>query len=334
MDEAAVTTPAPDARPVQPLFDGDMSDVYVLPRPDAWYLTDTTPGQGIQLWLSTDQKRWTKVGKLWPDEAVAPQIHHIRGQFYLVYGKPSGGIELLAAKKAAGPYRLVSHLTTTGSDPGLFEDTDGIVYLYSGDGQLVPFTADLSAVSGTARKIVPGKSRTDANGEFNIPFTFKRDPPVTDRVGKRGFFVTKIGGQYAFFANETTGRMGIPTDDVYYVTAPTLNGPYSERNLVIPHGGQTCVFETGGKVWATFYGNDPGAALLHKPALINLISSPLKLLQPAPSVILEKGVTGKTNALLGTERMRDPSVTLGGDGNYYSVPKLDHNISSLPVLVR
>ena len=323
MDEAAVTAVSANARPVQPLFDATMTDVYVLYHQNMYYLTGTTPDKGIQVWTSANRKDWKQAGTVWKEEAVAPQIHYIKGTFYAVYARPNGGIVLLSSPKIDRTFELVSNLTTTGSDPGLFADTDGTVYLYYGAGLLAPLTADMKALREAPRLVTPKPSAGDKNDEFNVPFTFKRDPPVTDRVGKGGFFVAKIGEQYCFFADEIAGRMGIPTDDVYYVTADNINGPYSERNLCIPHGGQTCVFTADGKTFATFYGNDPGAAIFHKPAIIELVKSELGLLMPAPDVILERGAVGRTKPMLGSERMRDPSVTLGGDGNYYAVGTKD-----------
>jgi xylan 1,4-beta-xylosidase len=322
MDEAAATAPAPDARPVRPLFDVAMQDVYVLPHAGTYYLTGTTPGKGIQLWTSTDRRTWKKAGKLWDEEAVAPQLHFVKDRLCLVYGKPGGGIVLLSAPAIGGKFQRVSQLTTTGTDPGLFAD-EGTVYLYYGGGMLAPLTADLTALREPAHRVTPRLSEPDKGEEFTVPFTFRRDPPVTDRVGKRGFYINKLNGRYCFFANEVTGRLGQPSDDVYYVTAEHLNGPYSDRNLVIPNGGQTCVFADQGKVYATFYGNDPAAAIYHRPAIIELVTNGLGLLMPAPTVILEKGSVARAKPLLGTERMRDPSVTLGGDGYYYAVGTKD-----------
>ncbi|GAB3576728.1 glycoside hydrolase family protein [Hymenobacter daeguensis] len=323
MDEAAATAPAADARPVRPLFDAAMQDVYVLPHAGTYYLTGTTPGAGIQLWTSRDRQTWQKAGKLWNEEAVAPQIHFVNGRFYLVYGKPGGGIVLLSAASIGGKFQKVSQLTSTGTDPGLFIDDDGTTYLYYGAGMVAPLTADLTALRESAFQVKPRVAAPDQGNEFTVPFTFKREPPVTDRVGKRGFFIAKLNGQYCFFANEVTGRMNQPTDDVYYVTAEHLRGPYSDRNLVIPNGGQSCVFAADNRIFATFYGNDPAAAIYHKPAIIELTTNDLHLLLPAPNVILEKGPVARAHSLLGSERMRDPSVTLGNDGYYYAVGTKD-----------
>ncbi len=323
MDEAAVTHSSPHATVITPLFHESLTDVYILPRQETYYLTGTSPDKTIKLWKSTNLKTWKVIGTPWKQAAIAPQMHYINKQFWLVYAKPAGGIVLLKSKEAEKNYTLHATLTKSGTDPCLFQDDDGKVYLFYGGGMLAPLTPDLRSLAAQPIQVASSLKKTDVNEEFNIPFTFKRQAPVTDHIGQGGAYLSKIKGKYYFFANEKEGRLGSETDDVFYVSADHINGPYSERTLSIPHGSQTCVFEDKGKIWATFSGNDESAAIYHKPALLEMVFSDLQLLIPTPNTILEKGVVGRTKYLLGEERMRDPSVTLGGDGYYYAVGTKD-----------
>lgn len=111
IDVGMVPVEAPDLPalpPLQPLFDYPVRDTCICLGPDGWYyLTGTTghptwwqTNEGIRVWKSKDLQTWKPLGLVWSIEkngtwqkkvvkgrrAIwAPEIHYLKGTFWLAY---------------------------------------------------------------------------------------------------------------------------------------------------------------------------------------------------------------------------------------------------------
>lgn len=326
----AVNAPGPGAKLLKPLFSNNlMKDISITLADDVYYMTGTNlnkPNNGIYLWRSGDLEQWESIGAVYDAQGEryeAPEIHYINNDFYLVFVDVSGCIRTAKSTsgEAAGPYKSSGCLVKHYSDPSLFHDDNGETYLLYGHGFIAPLNKSLTAVTGEAGFIKPA-----SDGYRKTDFSGGKDWPVRDRIGKSGFFIKKLKGKYYAFANEVTGRMQTATDDVFVAESENLFGPYSGRYLAVPHAGQTTAF-TGkdGQLYATYSAplTDHYAAVRVRPAIVPLNFSGRGRLRPESKVILEDSVMSEQQPRLTGETMRDPSVTLGGDGYYYLVGTQD-----------
>ncbi len=326
----AVNAPGPNAERLQPLFtDTLLADISITLADDTYYMTGTNldkPNNGIYLWQSDDLENWRSLGAVYDakgERYKAPEVHYINNTFYLVFADVFGCIKTARSidGKATGPYEASGCLVENFADPSLFHDDDGQTYLLYGNGFVAPLNKSLTKVTGPAKFIKPAADvykRTD--------FSAQKDWPARNRIGEGGLFIKKIEGKYYAFANEVTGRMEAATDDVFAAVSDNLFGPYSGRYLAVPHAGQTTLFTSKqGQLYATYSAplTDKYAAVRVRPALVPLEFSKRDRLRPASSVILEDAVVSVQKPRLTSETMRDPSITLGGDGFYYLVGTQD-----------
>ncbi|WP_170162907.1 family 43 glycosylhydrolase [Marinimicrobium koreense] len=322
----AVNEPGSSAELLKPLFsDNLLKDVSITRAEDGYYMTGTNlkkPNNGIYVWHSEDLRKWIPLGAVYDakgERYEAPEIHYIDSQFYIVFVDVLGCIRTAKSitGDASGPYKESDCLIRHQSDPSLFHDEDGKSYLLYGHGFIAPLDESLTSVIGESKFIKPandGYPRTD--------FSAQKDWPARDRIGDRGIFIKKIDGKYYGFANEVSGRMKTATDDVYVAESENLLGPYSGRYLAVPHAGQTTIFKDEyGQLYATYAAPeaDRYAALRTRPAIVPLEFSKRERLRPVSDVILEDSIVSEQEPRLSSETLRDPSVTLGGDGYYYLV---------------
>jgi len=55
----------------------------------------------------------------------------------------------------------------------------------------------------------------------------------------------------------------------FVASSNTLEGPYGNRYLAIPHGGHNMFFEDANhQWWSTFFGNDGDAPFKERPAIL------------------------------------------------------------------
>ena len=279
--------PAPESAklpPIEPLFDHAMRDVSICVGPGgAYYMTGTTgdnpaPGhdktgwwyvnEGIRLWKSKDLQNWEPLGLVWSLDrdalwgketrmngnakvrAVwAPEIHYIKGTFWLTYCMNYGGCGLLksASGKAEGPYLEVKKdgPLTKEIDPSLFQDDDGQVYWIYQNGKIARMNDDMTGLAEEPRLLKPSNF---------------------GHVGHEGAFLTKRKGKYYLVCAEWIDGyscMVAEADNVY--------GPYGPRYLAIPHGGHNVFFaDTEGNWWSTIWGNDGGVSFRERPAILRL----------------------------------------------------------------
>jgi len=287
-------TGEPPLPPVKALFDVGLRDTAITRGPDNTYFMTGTLGpnfianEGIPVWKSTDLAHWDYLGLVWTFErdatwqkqwtekrglrrrAVwAPEIHYIKGNFYIAYCITGLGTGLLRSTtgRPEGPY-VSAHKPdaplTPGIDASLFVDDDGTVYWLSGSGNLARLKDDLS---GLAEKPVPLRCQPgDPDIEHHHP---ARPCKATEfaHVGYEGVFLFKANGRYYLSGAERYyERYHCMTAE-----ATSLRGPYSARYVSVPYAGHNTFFQDHeGAWWSTMFGNDAQAPIDKRPGILRV----------------------------------------------------------------
>lgn len=340
-----------EARPIKSIIKG-VRHAQVLKTDEGYYLTGTTgdsswqvSNKTINLWFSKDLNIWENLGVIWdntkdkywraagwgipgtfhsaPVKAIqAPEIHRIKGEWYLVYSNTFGGIAILKSEsnKPTGPYQNWAMLTDyLGFDPSLFHD-DGKTYLVFNGGFIAELNDSLNKIVKQPVCIVPGIAMIKGWGM----------PPVTDRIGTTGAQILKINGKYCLIAGDKHHRMGTYTNDVFIgVSEGDIYGPYHRRYLAIPHANHSTIFtDNNNNFYATYSGNtnDPYALLKGSTGIVPLEfyernDYDFPCLRPTSDIILAKGIISNMRAVKSMKDvfMRDPSICIGHDSAYYLV---------------
>jgi len=270
----------PTLPPIRPLFDTAVRDTSICLGGDGnYYLTGTTANnpagshdktgwwyvnEGIRVWKSPDLKKWEALGLVWKiDDGTwqkkrhgdrralwAPDIHYLKGTFWLTFCMNFRGTGLLRSTtgKAEGPYVDVHPQgpMTDKIDASLFEDDDGKVYFVWQNGLIARMNDAMTDLAEKPRLLKPS----------NHP-----------QVGFEGAFLTKKDGRYYLVCADFLGGqyhcMVASSDKVY--------GPYGPRYVAIPHGGHNMFFtDKEGSWWATFFGNDAKAPFRERPAILRI----------------------------------------------------------------
>lgn len=278
------------------LADMPLRDTSICRGPDgAWYLTGTVPpfweyNKGIKVWRSTDMKSWTDLGMVWTygsspwhkwffDQKKplwAPEIHYMKGTFWLTYslpgfdakGKVISGCGLLKSTsgKAEGPYVDVQPDKPIGDeiDASLFEDDDGKVYFMWHSGKIARMKDDMSGLAEPYRWLRANGSDPDSKHHSRLcAGIFGKDS--FDHVGFEGMSIFKRQGVYYMScADEFEGRYSCMV-----ATSKSIYGPYSARYEAIPHGGHNVFFQDEkGDWWSTYFGSDGSAPWQEKPGVV------------------------------------------------------------------
>jgi hypothetical protein len=282
--------------PMEPLFDHPVRDTSICLAADGcYYLTGTSGNnaggprdfnswwyvnEGIRVWKSPDLKDWQPLGLVWSIEKDgtwqkefkthdsrgrrtprrralwAPEIHFLKGTFWLTFSMNYGGTGLLKSTtgKAEGPYVDVHPQgpLTDRIDASLFEDDDGSVYFVWQNGLVARMSDELTGLVEQPRLIKPANRK---------------------HVGFEGAFLFKADGRYYLSCAEfkDRGPQGQRSYDCMVASADDLSGPWSEAYLAIPHGGHNMFFQDRlGNWWATFFGNDRLAPFRERPAILRV----------------------------------------------------------------
>jgi xylan 1,4-beta-xylosidase len=274
----AISALAEEAKlpPMKPLFDIPLRDTSVCVGGDGmYYITGTTghptwwqTNDGIRVWKSADLKTWKPLGFVWKidqgtwqkvkhgsDRALwAPEIHYIKGTYWLTFCMNFGGTGLLKSTsgKAEGPYVDVHPQgPLTGEiDAALFADDDGKVYFVFQNGKIARLNDAMTELAEKPRLLAPWNA---------------------EQVGFEGAFLTKINGRYVLICAEFNDRLGTKTYDCMAATAKSVYGPYGPRYLAISHGGHNMLFKDKQGQWhSTFFGNDAKAPFRERPGILAL----------------------------------------------------------------
>jgi hypothetical protein len=270
---------------IAPLFDQFLRDTSIVLAPDGnYYMTGTTGGpemmvvtSDLSVWKSPDLWHWSPVRDLPRQSTVvwnidrdgtwmkpitlrdgepfrplwAPEIHAINGTFWIPFSVPRHGVTLLKSTtgKAEGPYEIAikpDQPISTGIDASLFQDDDGTVYFLYGGGWIAKMKPDMSGLAEPFRHIASASGR---------------------EVGFEGVYLFKDKGLYTIcVADFVLGEY-----NTYIATSKSLNGPWSERYLAVPHAGHANFFrDKQGKMWSTFFGNDRHSPYSAKPGIVPL----------------------------------------------------------------
>jgi hypothetical protein len=279
----------------------------------------------LRLWHSRDLKTWQDLGAVYEIETSAnlqgdgswqcymrflperpegkrfargikePEIHYVRGNWWLCFSINGEGTGLAKSVtgKPEGPYRHHARISERGAHPSMFEDDDGSVYWLMDGGWIARLNADLTALAERPWLIQPAPDPrySSKSGGLKTLATFRfSDEPRA--VGDHGAFLFKQDGGYYLTAGQRTKRLLADCDDTFIAYADKLAGPWSERFLMIPHGGGVTVFEgpknslvtehrgrydakekkhlNGPQLYATFSGNDERAIFRDRPSFIPL----------------------------------------------------------------
>ncbi|MFP4581133.1 MAG: family 43 glycosylhydrolase [Candidatus Sumerlaeia bacterium] len=310
---------------------------------------------GVWLWKSKDLKNWEEVGQVWSISRdpvrfgnphfrnpsswqlywrasmesgrrvrgmTSPEIHYICNNFYIAYSMNGYGSGLLQSEKgkAEGPYRDLGKIARFGGDPSMFEDTDGTVYWVWGEGWIAKMKEDLTGLAEEPRLM---KIRPEQEGG-SWPL----------RIGTGGAYVFKVevpeweDGPYHLVGYEYIARMGPELCcDTFIASAESVYGPYKRRDLLVPHGGQSVVFQgSDNQYYATFSGMDEWAAFRDKPGIVPLVSHATEFgadywwcgaFTKPWYPVTEGGAWGEIDPFVTQGTLRDVSVLNAPDGYYY-----------------
>ncbi|WP_165452272.1 family 43 glycosylhydrolase [Paenibacillus thalictri] len=269
----------------KPLFDYPLRDTSICLGHDGYYYMTGTTGfpdwwavtGDIQIWKSADLQEWTPIiteprkrtvvwnidrDGTWEKEITlrdgapfrplwAPEIHYLKGTYWLTYCIPRLGSGLLrsVSGRAEGPY--VDHISMKSPispyiDASLFQDDDGSVYYLCDNGKIARMTEDMTALAEELRLLSPSNA---------------------EHVGFEGTFLFKTQGRYYLAGAEFVDG------DYHCLVASSdhLYGPYGDRYLVIPHGGHNMFFrDRDGQWWSTFFGNNANAPFRERPGILKV----------------------------------------------------------------
>jgi xylan 1,4-beta-xylosidase len=270
---------------VKPLMELHLRDTIIRLVNGTYYMTGSTGdniwdrNDGVELWKSTDLKKWDYMGLVWSIErdgtwqkawqtdkdghpmrnVWAPEIHYVKGNFYIALCMALDGTSILKSKtgKPEGPY--VSPIKpdarmTGGIDANLFQDDDGKVYFTWGrGGTIYQMKDDMSSFEGEGHKISYEKP---ADGSWD-----------KDEIAFEGASLFKHGGKYyltgAAFYKDRYSSVAAISDNVY--------GPYKQWHEAVPSGGGGNYFQDKeGNWWCTVFGNDEQVLWREKPGLVRI----------------------------------------------------------------
>ncbi len=261
-------------------------DPYIVLGPDDfYYLTGTTPlandpretadpyntglgeesivGWQARVWRSRNLLDWESLGApyslkdgIWfkekPerfDEVVekqwrlwAPELHWLGDRWALIHTSPSpvagANLSLSSGAEVKGPWsNPMGAEIRRKHDPSLFKDDDGTWWMIWGATTIAPLKPDFSGFAAKPTDIGP-------TGEMA-------------KMGHEGCLMMKLHGKYVLFGTGWStglGRRG--SYNLYYATADTITGPYSERKFAgrfLGHG--TPFQDREGRWWCTAFYN-------------------------------------------------------------------------------
>lgn len=292
--------------PIKPAWELHLRDgVVTLGGDGNYYLTGSSGdniwawAEGIELWKSADLHNWEYLGLVWdidkeaddwvkawrkhPKRAVravwAPEIHYIKGNYFICFSMCPDGIGILKSStgKPEGPYVnafTIDRPIVEGIDATLFEDEDGKVYFTYGKAtEIALLKDDMSGLAEPFRKVV--LTEPDHNPDHHAKKCVGRG---MNDLGHEGAVLFKRNGKYYLGAADNyEGRYSTClaiSDNVY--------GPYQKRHESIPCGGGTGFFkDKEGNWWCSYFGNDSQSHFREKIGFIRADFTSDGLVYPA-----------------------------------------------------
>ncbi len=293
--------------PLRKLMETPLRDPSICRGPGKeWYLTGTIEpfwsfNQGIQVWRSQNLTNWESLGMVWrygtsawhkpflkaKKPLWAPEIHYLKGTFWLTYSMPGwdgtaktsgSGLLKSVTGRAEGPYADVHPGERLGDeiDASLFEDDDGRVYFLWHSGKIARMTPDMSGLAEPYRWL--RTSEPDANPKHHSGLCAGIFGTNSfDHVGYEGMFLFKGNGRYYLSCGESfEGRYSCAV-----ATADHLFGPYSRRYEAIRHAGHNMFFkDDAGQWWSTFFGSDDQAPWTERAGVLPILFDAVGRIRP------------------------------------------------------
>jgi beta-xylosidase len=278
------------------IADMPLRDTSICRGPDnTWYLTGTVEpfwgyNEGIRVWSSKDMKSWQDLGMVWrygtspwhkpyldvKKPLWAPEIHFLKGTFWLCYsmpgwdgtGKTSGsGLLKSTSGKAEGPYLDVHPGERLGDeiDASLFQDDDGAVYFLWHSGKIARMNVEMTALAEPYRWLRTTSPDPNPRHHSDLCKGIFGEGSF-DHVGYEGMFIFKANERYYLSCSENfEGRysctIATSTNSIY--------GPYSARYEALPHAGPNIFFkDEQGRWWSTYFGSDSQAPWQERPGIL------------------------------------------------------------------
>lgn len=280
---------------IKPLMELHLRDTQICMGGDGNYYMTGSSGDniwayaaGVELWKSADLKKWTYLGLVWsiekdgtwekkwqnlhdkPARAIwAPEIHYLKGNYFICLSMPPGGISILksASGKPEGPYVHATKVTdkpfVNGIDPTLFQDDDGKVYFtWSGATRIARMKDDMSDLDEPFHQIV--LSNPDHDPKHHAPKCSERG---ANDLAHEGAVLFKANGKYYLGgADSYEGRYS-----TCVAMADNIYGPYHDRQETVPCGGGTGFFkDKKGNWWCSYFGNDSQSPWREKPGIVKV----------------------------------------------------------------
>ena len=268
---------------IRPLADIHLRDPYIMTGADGrYYMTGTydpvdwSNTKEIHVYRSDDLSAWEDLGAVWnyerdadwqkkliPDGSSpiwAPELHYIRGDYYICYslgwGAMAGSVLKSKTGLPEGPYEdICGRALFDYIDSTFFTEDDGTVYAIFSDGQYAVMSRDMRRMVTVKRSLV---------SESGQP------------VGFEGCCVIKINGLYylcsaAYTTHYRADGSSYLSYDSYYAVSSRFEGPYSERRLLLINGGHgNLFFAKDGTLYTTAF----SGPLNERPGLAAIDISP------------------------------------------------------------
>lgn len=281
--------------PIKPLLELHLRDTQICLGGDGYYYMTGSSGDniwayaaGVELWRSKDLKKWTYIGLVWriekdgtwekkwqdlhgkPARALwAPEIHYVKGNYFICFSMPPTGISILKSStgKPEGPYIKATAITdrpfTNGIDPTLFQDDDGKVYFtYAGANRIALMKDDMSDIAEPYHPVV--LQNPDHDPAHHAARCAGRG---MNDFGTEGAILFKANGRYYIgAADDYEGRYSSCV-----AVSDSIFGPYHNRQETVPCGGGTGFFkDTHGNWWCSYFGNDSQSPWREKPGIVKV----------------------------------------------------------------
>jgi beta-xylosidase len=282
------------------LMDTPLRDTSICRGPDGtWCMTGTVEpfygfNEGIKVWKSPDLTNWTGLGFVWKYGASpwhkpylekrkslwAPEIHFLKGTFWLTYSMPGwdgptfekmqktsgSGLLRSTSGKPEGPYEDMQPSERLGDeiDASLFQDDDGTVYFLWHSGKIAKLKPDMSGFAEPYRWLKPTSADPNPRHHSGLCANIFGKGSF-DHVGYEGMFIFKANGRYHLCCSEIfEGRYSCAIS-----TSTNLFGPYGERYEALPHAGHNTFFKDDqGQWWSTYFGSDGQAPWQERPGVL------------------------------------------------------------------
>lgn len=277
------------------LSDMPLRDASVCRGPEGWwYLTGTVEpfygyNEGIKVWKSKDMVSWQSLGMVWKYgqspwhkpylekkmSLWAPEIHYIKGNFWLTYSMPGwdgtaktsgSGLLRSTSGKADGPYEDVHPSERMGDeiDASLYEDEDGSVYFLWHSGKIAKMNKEMTGLAEPYHWIRTTGTDPNPNHHSGLCAGIFGKGEFS-HIGYEGVYLFKRNGIYYMSCSEIfDGRYSCAVS-----SSKSIYGPYEPRYEAIPHGGHNVFFQDErGDWWSTIFGSDDSGPWGEKPGIV------------------------------------------------------------------